>query len=146
MLLALALSASSAALAGDSVHQQSWWTPSPPEITVCELAQLMKTQGAAVPVDASPDKTRKAEGVIPGAVLLSSSSQFALSELPPCTSSPLIFYCASDRCGASHAAALRAMGAGYTNVAVLSAGIKGWKAAGNPVSKWAVVSSRERSG
>jgi len=33
---------------------------------------------------------------------------------------------------ASHAAAERAVQAGYTNVAVLKVGLKGWKAAGKP--------------
>lgn len=35
---------------------------------------------------------------------------------------------------ASHEAARRAVSAGYTNVEVMSDGIKGWKAAGKEVS------------
>jgi len=41
-------------------------------------------------------------------MLLSSSSQYALNELPADKASRLVFYCANPRCGASHQAALRA--------------------------------------
>jgi rhodanese-related sulfurtransferase len=34
---------------------------------------------------------------------------------------------------ASHGAARRAVEAGYTNVSVMADGLKGWKAAGEPV-------------
>ncbi|MFT3840871.1 MAG: hypothetical protein QM723_28030 [Myxococcaceae bacterium] len=36
---------------------------------------------------------------------------------------------------ASHAAAERALEAGWTNVAVMSDGLKGWKSAGQPVAQ-----------
>ena len=62
--------------------------------------------------------------------------------MPLSKSSQLVFYCATERCGASHTAALRAMDAGYTNVAVLVSGIKGWKAAGQPVSRSSLAAIR----
>ncbi len=36
---------------------------------------------------------------------------------------------------ASHAAAVRAVKAGYRDVSIMAEGIKGWKAAGKPVAK-----------
>ena len=87
-------------------------------------------KGDCTPVDANGDKTRQKLGVIPGAVLLSDSEDFKLTELPTDKSKPLVFYCANNHCGASHDAAERALTAGYTNVKVMPEGIAGWVAAG----------------
>ncbi len=81
-------------------------------------------------VDANGESTRKRMGVVPGAVLLTDSSSFAVSELPADKSKPLVFYCANTMCGASHEAAGRALTAGYTNVKVMPEGIAGWVKAG----------------
>lgn len=85
--------------------------------------------------DANGDATRKSEGVIPTAVLLSSSSEYDLALLPKDKATSVVFYCANEKCMASHGAAKRAIGAGYTNVAVLGAGISGWVKAGQAVDK-----------
>ena len=69
-------------------------------------------------------------GVVPGAVLLTDSESFALTELPADKSKPLVFYCANKMFGASHEAAGKALTAGYTNVKVLPEGIAGWVKAG----------------
>ncbi len=107
----------------------------PKSVTVSQLASLTKEK-KATPVDANGEKTRKNEGVIPGAILLTSSSQFdPAKELPASKDSNLVFYCANTKCGASHAAAKKAVEAGYTNVSVLPDGISGWKQAGQPTAK-----------
>lgn len=106
----------------------------PRETTVAELTEWRKGD-RTVTVDVNVEKTREKEGVIPGAVLLSSSSFFELTELPSDKSRQLVFYCMNQRCGASHQAAQRALEAGYLNVAVLPVGITGWKAAGQPTAK-----------
>lgn len=116
---------------GDS-HQAS--SAKPGTATVAELASWTKEK-KATPIDANGDNTRSKQGVIPGAVLLTSSSQYELKELPADKSGKLVFYCANEKCGASHAAAKRALDNGYTDVAVLPVGITGWKAAGQPTSK-----------
>ena len=69
-------------------------------------------------------------GTLPGAVLLSDSETFKLSELPPDKSKALVFYCGNTQCGASHEAAEKAITAGYTNVKVMPDGIAGWVKAG----------------
>jgi rhodanese-related sulfurtransferase len=135
-LLTLALAASilapAAALACDGMHQQASFEPR--KATVADLAAWTKSR-AAVPVDANGQGTRSKAGVIPGAVLLTSFNEYALSELPANKASKLVFYCANEKCDASHMAAQRAMESGYTDVAVLPAGIFGWKQAGQPTAK-----------
>lgn len=101
-------------------------------VSVDEVDQKL-AKGECVPVDANGDGTRKKMGVVPGAVLLSDSETFALSELPADKSKPLVFYCANTSCGASHEAAERAQVAGYTNVKVMPDGIAGWVKAGKKV-------------
>lgn len=105
------------------------------ELTVEALAELRK--GTAVTVlDANSEQTRKKEGIIPGAVLLSSSSQYdAAKELAAPRDQKLVFYCANERCTASHKAAERAVSAGFSDVHVLPAGIVGWKKAGQPTAE-----------
>ena len=72
-------------------------------------------------------------GTLPGAVLLSDSETFNVSELPADKTKPLVFYCANPHCGASHEAAEKALTAGYTNVKVMPDGIAGWVKAGKKV-------------
>ena len=90
-------------------------------------------KGTAQAVDANNQTTRQHEGVVPGAVLLTDSESFALTELPADKAKPLVFYCANTRCGASHHAASKAIAAGYTNVKVMPDGIAGWVKAGKKV-------------
>ena len=136
ILLSLAVASSfivsTAAFACEGENHQAALEPT--KATVAEVATWTREK-KAVPVDANGKETRTSQGVIPGAVLLTSSSQYAVSELPADKSSKLVFYCANQKCGASHAAAKRAMENGYTNVAVLPEGIAGWKQAGQPTAK-----------
>jgi rhodanese-related sulfurtransferase len=103
-------------------------------VTVGELSAL-RTAGKAVIVDANSAETRQKYGVIPGAVLLTHYADYdATRELPSDRSAKLVFYCANEKCMASHKAADRAVDAGYTDVSVLQAGIMGWKNAGQPIA------------
>ena len=93
-----------------------------------EVAALQKGKAAIFDVNGAGVRTKF--GVIPGATLLSSSSQYDLSVLPKNKATKLVFYCANTRCTAAPTAAERAIGAGYTDVNVLHVGIAGWKEAG----------------
>ena len=104
-----------------------------PTVTVDELAARLEARSARA-VDANGDATRARQGVIPGAALLSHYKKYALDELPPDRAGALVFYCANEECSASHRAAERAIAAGYRDVAVLSAGIAGWRKAGKPTA------------
>ncbi len=134
LAVATSLIVPAAALAcdGDGQHQAKAMTPM--KATVADVASWTKSK-SAIPVDANGKETRASQGVIPGAVLLTSSSTYDVKELPADKSSKLVFYCANQKCSASEAAAKRAMENGYTNVAVLPEGIAGWKQAGQPTAK-----------
>lgn len=100
-------------------------------IKVAELSKWMEKEAATVHIfDANGDDTRKADGMIPGAIALASSSSYDVSVLPQSKTDKLVFYCANTQCMASHAAAKRASEAGYSAVFVMSDGIEGWKKAG----------------
>ena len=100
-----------------------------PMVTVDEVDQAI-AKGDCTPVDANGEGTRKKMGTLPGAVLLTDSETFNVSELPQDKSKTLVFYCANTQCGASHEAAEKALTAGYTNVKVMPDGIAGWVKAG----------------
>jgi rhodanese-related sulfurtransferase len=85
--------------------------------------------------DANGKSTRDAQGIIPTAVLLPSSSSYDLALLPKDKATPTVFYCSNERCTASHTAAKRALEAGYSDVSVLSVGISGWVKAGKATEK-----------
>lgn len=72
------------------------------------------------------------EGHVPGATWIHYDSVTA-AVLPADTSAQLVFYCGGPTCGAAPAAATTAIELGYTNVAVMRAGISGWRDAGQPV-------------
>lgn len=98
-------------------------------------AKDLRDKKAATFVDANGTETRTKQGVIPGAVLLTSYAAFDAKELGADKSGKLLFYCANTQCSASHEAAKRAQEQGFTNVGVLTDGIKGWKDAGLPTQK-----------
>ncbi len=105
-----------------------------PEIGVEDAAKAL--QAGAVAIDANSKRTREKMGTVPDAVILSSSSNYELSQLPSDKSKDLIFYCSNTFCTASDAAAERASEHGYENVHVMREGIKGWKDAGKPTQAY----------
>lgn len=101
-------------------------------LSVADAATALK-DGRATAVDANDTDTRRKYGMVPGAVLLTSKN-YALSELPSAKAEPLIFYCGGMQCRASDSAASRAVSAGYANVSIMRAGIRGWIGAGQPTN------------
>lgn len=104
------------------------------EISVEDTDKAMKS--GAVVVDANSERTRKKHGTVPGAVILTSSSEYDLAQLPEDKSKDLIFYCSSTWCTASDTAAERASAHGYENVHIMREGIKGWKEAGKATAEY----------
>ena len=102
------------------------------QVTVAELSSLKKAKAVTV-LDANDRESRAKTGIIPGAILLTGFEDYSLSQLPKSKSTKLVFYCANTMCTASEAAAQRAIAAGYTDVATLPVGIKGWAEAGMPI-------------
>lgn len=78
------------------------------------------------------DRETYDSGHVPGATWVHYDSLTA-SILPSDTAAPVVFYCGGPSCGAAPAAAETAIELGYTNVAVMRAGISGWREAGQPV-------------
>ena len=104
-------------------------------LSVDDLSTLLASQSPPAVYDANGADTREKYGVVPGAKLLSSSSTFETNELPSEKSDKLVFYCGSTKCTAAEGAAKRAAVAGYTDVNVMPAGIRGWSEAGKPTDK-----------
>jgi rhodanese-related sulfurtransferase len=104
------------------------------ERSVDEVDRLLGAGSIAV-FDANGEETRRREGIVPGARLLSSSGRFdPATELPASKTTPLVFYCGNTECTASDGAAERAREAGWSDVSVMRAGIAGWRAAGKPTT------------
>jgi rhodanese-related sulfurtransferase len=103
-------------------------------VTISEVASFVQAHSAVI-VDANGEKTRREQGVIPSAVLLTDHENYSLSELPPAKLTKLVFYCGNLQCGASHVGAARAVAAGYSDVNVLPDGIAGWKQSGQPTAE-----------
>jgi len=90
------------------------------EINKEKLQQMIHAGGVTV-LDARSQDQYNA-GHIQGAVL------FANDVLPADKNAPVVFYCGSVRCPASHNAAKKALKLGYTNVMVYKDGWAGWSA------------------
>jgi rhodanese-related sulfurtransferase len=88
-----------------------------------------------VAVDSNSAKTREKYGMLPGAVQLTSYNEYDASELPSNKATKLVFYCGGQKCSAAPKAAKVAVEAGYSDVNVMRAGIKGWVDADKKVDK-----------
>ena len=100
------------------------------EVTVEDVQKFVQDKPANVAIlDVNNDDARKGAGVVPSAILLTSYNQYAMTELPKDKNTTLVFYCYNSYCQASHAAALRAISAGYKDARVMKAGIAGWNKA-----------------
>jgi rhodanese-related sulfurtransferase len=123
IFLGAALLAASACTKADKQSDQV-------QTVTVDAADKAIAAGQAQAVDANGPATRKRMGVVPGAVLLTDSESFAVSELPADKGKALVFYCANTECSASHEAAEKALTAGYQHVEVMPDGIAGWVKAG----------------
>jgi rhodanese-related sulfurtransferase len=128
LLLAACDNGSSSSKKGDSAELEAA-EQKVGSVTPDELQSLLDGKKAQA-IDANNDATRSREGVVPGATLLSNYREYDLSVLPSDKAMKLVFYCANEQCGASHKAAARAVLAGWGDVAVMPAGIAGWKSSG----------------
>lgn len=105
-------------------------------LTVDEVEQLLATPKPPAVYDANGEKTREKFGTIPGARLLPSASKYdPAAELPANKGEKVVFYCGSESCKGAQGAAKVAVEAGWKDVNVMPAGIKGWAAAGKKTTK-----------
>lgn len=79
-----------------------------------------------------------AKGHIPGALDFGAIKESLAEKLPKDKDALIVAYCGGPKCGAYKAGANAAQTLGYTNVKHYSAGISGWKDAGEPCETPAV--------
>jgi rhodanese-related sulfurtransferase len=99
-----------------------------PDISVKELKQAIEAKKATVIDVNGSDSYQK--GHIPGAIDYSKKKADLAKALPEDKDALVVAYCGGPSCGAYAAAAKAAKELGYKNVKHLSAGISGWKEAG----------------
>lgn len=101
------------------------------DISIADLKKAIK-DGSVTLIDVNGSKSY-AQGHIPTAKDFSAIKSDLAKHLPENKDSLIVAYCGSPKCGAYKRAAAAATKLGYTNVAHLSAGISGWKDAGEQV-------------
>ena len=117
LTLVLGLAFSATAFAGDFA-----------DITVPEHKKAIAEKSVTV-IDVNGSESYK-EGHIPTAIDYAANKTALEKSLPADKGALIVAYCGGPKCGAYQAAAKKAKELGYTNVKHLSAGISGWKEAG----------------
>ena len=104
-----------------------------PDISIADLKQAIADKKVTV-IDVNGAASFK-NGHVPGAVSFAEAKADLASKLPADKNALVVAYCGGPQCSAYKAAANAASSLGYTNVKHLSAGISGWKAAGEALEK-----------
>jgi rhodanese-related sulfurtransferase len=103
------------------------------DITIKQLKSEMAAKKVTL-LDANGTESWES-GHIPGAVNFETTESKLASVLPKDKSALIVAYCGNPKCTAYQAAAKAAKKLGYTNIKHLSAGISGWKEAGEKTDK-----------
>jgi hypothetical protein len=90
---ALAISAVAGCSKGDQAKTEQKDEQKLATMTMDEVEAAI-TSGQATAVDCNGDRTRKKDGILPGAIMVTDEEQYGASELPADKSRKLIFYCA----------------------------------------------------
>ena len=109
-----------------------------PDVSVKELKAALE-KGQVTVIDVNGTDSYK-DGHVPGAIDFEASEDKLAKLLPKEKDALIVAYCGGPQCMAYKSAAKKAVALGYTNVKHLSAGISGWKAAGEKVEKAAAAS------
>jgi rhodanese-related sulfurtransferase len=102
-----------------------------PDIGLADLKQAIADKAVTL-LDCNGSASY-AKGHIPGALNFETAKAALADNLPKEKSALVVAYCGGPMCGAYKAGAEAAAKLGYTNVKHFSAGIKGWKEAGEKV-------------
>ena len=102
-----------------------------PDISMDELKKSIVDKDVTV-IDVNGSESY-AKGHIPGAIDFAAVKGELAAKLPADKDTLIVAYCGSEACGAYARAAQAAKDLGYTNVKHFSPGLKGWKAAGEPL-------------
>lgn len=104
-----------------------------PDISIADLKKAIEEKKVTV-IDVNGSDSYKA-GHVPTAIDFEAEGDKLASKLPKDKDALIVAYCGGPSCGAYKAAAKKAKELGYTNVKHLSAGISGWKKAGEKLEK-----------
>ncbi|MCI0536515.1 MAG: rhodanese-like domain-containing protein [Verrucomicrobiales bacterium] len=104
-----------------------------PDVSVKEVKALADSKKAVI-IDVNGTESYK-KGHIPGALDFDAIKESLSAKLPADKNSLVIAYCGGPKCMAYQQAAKAAAKLGYKNVKHMSAGIAGWKEAGQPLEK-----------
>src|SRR5881394_202439 len=119
----IALTLSITALSAFSVYAGEY-----ADITIKELKADMAAKKVTL-LDANGTESWE-KGHIPGAINFDASQKELAKVLPKDKNGLVVAYCGNPKCKAYQAAAKAAEKLGYTNLRHLTAGIQGWKEAG----------------
>jgi len=104
-----------------------------PDISVTEVKALTDSKKAVI-IDVNGSESY-AKGRIPGALDYAAIKGNLAAALPKDKNALIVAYCGGPKCKAYQAAATAAEKLGYKNIKHMSAGISGWKEAGQKVEK-----------
>jgi len=99
-----------------------------PTITISDLKTAMASSHVVL-LDANGSDSWQ-QGHIPGAIDFTAKQDHLAAVLPADKNALVVAYCANPQCPAYRAAAEAAKKLGYKNIKHLTAGIMGWKEAG----------------
>ena len=104
-----------------------------PDISVTEVKALAESKKAVI-IDVNGSESF-ANGRIPGALNFDAIKGDLASALPKDKTTPIVAYCGGPKCKAYQSAANAAEKLGYKNIKHMSAGLSGWKSAGEKMDK-----------
>jgi rhodanese-related sulfurtransferase len=104
-----------------------------PDISIKEVKSLSETKKATI-IDVNGTESYNA-GHVPGALDFAAIKGDLATKLPKDKNALIVAYCGNPKCQAYQAAATAATKLGYKNVKHMSAGIAGWKEAGQKTEK-----------
>lgn len=103
------------------------------DVSIKEVKALAESKKAVI-LDVNGTESYQ-KGRVPTALDFEAVKDKLASALPADKDTPIIAYCGSPKCKAYKEAAEAAQKLGYKNVKHMSAGIKGWKEAGEKLEK-----------
>jgi rhodanese-related sulfurtransferase len=104
-----------------------------PDLSIKEVKALTESKKAVI-IDVNGTESYN-KGHVPGALNYATIKNDLASVLPKDKNTPIVAYCGNPKCQAYQAAAKAATQLGYKNVKHMSAGIAGWKEAGEKTEK-----------
>jgi len=104
-----------------------------PDVSISEVKALAESKKAVI-LDANGTESYN-KGHVPGALDFASIKDKLADVLPKDKNATIVAYCGNPKCKAYQAAANAAEKLGYKNIKHMSAGIAGWKDAGEKMEK-----------